>query len=91
MRSYELTFLFGCVVDSVPMYPFDTLIVRETSFDESIVKLINEHFAVITGIIEKDVKNKVKCIACNKEFGEEEGYTPILCSFKCGLDFWQPY
>ena len=33
----------------------------------------------------------VKCVACNKEFVKDDGYTPILCSFKCGLDFWQPY
>jgi len=52
MRNYELTFLHDCIIDCVPVYEFETMIVREVGMDSNMVSLINNGYAVITKIIE---------------------------------------
>lgn len=52
MRNYEITFLYDCIVDCVPMYKDEKLIVRKVSMDSKIIELINNGYAVITKIIE---------------------------------------
>lgn len=52
MRNYELTFLFECVFDNVPMKPFEKMIVREVAMKDDVIELINSNAAVITKIID---------------------------------------
>ncbi len=47
--NYELTFLFDCVVDSVPMKAYEIMIIRK--LDDEVISLINDNWAVITKVI----------------------------------------